>query len=525
MSNSAAREQAIALFEAFKIEPTSLVTYRSGGKLLALGDTGQLRRCAELPASIEIEAVPVERGRVKVEGYLGAYRIALSDAQGQQREYRADAVLDLHETPLLAREMLPPGYFHFGPDCWDSGERKAELLAELEALRGEFQKPRYFAYDASICAHSVNGREVCRRCIDACPAEAIQSLAGRIEVDPHLCQGGGSCTTVCPSGAIRYLYPGLRDNGKRLRDMLKCFSGQGGDQPIVFFHAESFSPRDYLQAYDNLLPVAVEELASVGVDLCLSALAYGAAQVVLHVDEQVPASSADNLRQQLAWARELVIALGLAGDCITLCAAEAALPAVATRRAITAAEYDMPQNKREAILRALDHLVGQLRPALDSVELSAPAPFGEAVIDAGKCTLCMACVGACPGRALQDGSNREVPEVFFIESNCLQCGACVQTCPEDAVSLAPRLLFDHESRNRARALNRDAPFACIACGKPFAPTSVIAKMQDKLKDHYMFSSERALERLKMCEDCRVVDMMQDPEAMGGQFNPHKGFRQ
>ena len=151
--------------------------------------------------------------------------------------------------------------------------------------------------------------------------------------------------------------------------------------------------------------------------------------------------------------------------------------------------------------------------------MPATAPFGEAIIDAEKCTLCMACVGACPGRALQDGSNREVPEVFFIESNCLQCGACVQTCPEDAISLAPRLLFDREARNRSRALNSDTPFACITCGKPFAPTSVIAKMQDKLKDHYMFSSERALERLKMCEDCRVVDVMQDPEAMGGQFDP------
>ena len=109
-----------------------------------------------------------------------------------------------------------------------------------------------------------------------------------------------------------------------------------------------------------------------------------------------------------------------------------------------------------------------LRLGKKQVALPAQAPFGEAIIDAAACTLCMACVGACPGRALQDGSNREVPEVFFIESNCLQCGACVQTCPEDAVRLAPRLLFDSEIRNRARALNRDTPFACISCGKPFA---------------------------------------------------------
>jgi hypothetical protein len=50
-------------------------------------------------------------------------------------------------------------------------------------------------------------------------------------------------------------------------------------------------------------------------------------------------------------------------------------------------------------------------------------------------------------------------------------------------------------------------------------------MQEKLKDHHMFGSERALDRLKMCDNCRVVDIVQDPEAMGGQIDPQKGFRQ
>ncbi|HUV21935.1 MAG TPA: 4Fe-4S binding protein [Gammaproteobacteria bacterium] len=525
MSNSEARQQAIAVFEAFEFEPTSLISYRSAGKLLALGDKSQLQQCVALPTTVDVDTIVVVRGEVSISGHLGAYLVEVSDGQGNPQNYRGDAILDLSAAPLLTREMLPPGYFHVAPADWANADLVADLVAELEALRGEFQKPRYFDYDASICAHSVNGKEVCRKCIDACPAEAIQSLAERIEVDPFLCQGGGSCTTVCPSGAIRYLYPNLRDNGKRLRAVLQGYAEQGGENAIVFFHGENYVPQAYLDAYDNLLPFAVEELGSVGMDLCLSALAYGAQRVVLYVDAQVPASSVSNLQQQLDWVSELIVALGLERDCISLCSADAALAETEGVPAIQAAEYDMPIAKRGAILQALDHLVARLKPAVDRAELPASAPFGEARIDAGKCTLCMACVGACPGRALQDGSNREIPEVFFIESNCLQCGACVQTCPEDAVSLAPRLLFDPESRKRSRALNSDTPFACIACGKPFAPTSVIARMQDKLKDHYMFASERALDRLKMCDDCRVVDVMQDPEAMGGQFDPHKRFRQ
>jgi hypothetical protein len=28
----------------------------------------------------------------------------------------------------------------------------------------------------------------------------------------------------------------------------------------------------------------------------------------------------------------------------------------------------------------------------------------------------------------------------------------------------------------------------------------------------------------MCDDCRVTDIVQDPDAMGGQFDPLKNFR-
>jgi ferredoxin len=521
MSNRAARQRALEVLAAFELEPTSLVTYQSAGKIIALGDAGALDKCAELPASLDIKRVASDAGQIRVEGYLGAYTVSVSDPQGNVVTHQADAIVDLNRDPVLLREMPPPGYFHVPPADWE----QQALAVELENLTGEFEKPKYFDYDPSICAHGVNGKTVCTRCIDACPAEAIASIGERIAVNPNLCQGGGTCTTVCPSGAIRYLYPNLRDSGKRLRDVLDVYREQGGKAPVVLFHAENASPDSYLQAYDNVLPVPVEELGSVGMDLCLSALAYGAMQVVLLADAQLPRSTLLNLQQQLDWLHAVITELGLGSAYVTICQNEAALPGVDDDKVVRAAIYDMPQSKRNAIFQSLDHLVAELGPRAEQVRLPASAPFGEVAIDAQKCTLCMACVGACPGRALQDGSNREVPEVFFIESNCLQCGACVQTCPEDAVALTPRMLFDREKRNRSRALNRDTPFACIACGKPFAPTSVIQKMQDKLKDHYMFGSQRALDRLKMCDDCRVADIVQDPDALGGQFDPAKGFRQ
>ena len=516
---SEAKQAALAALTGVAVEPTGLVSYQSRGKLLALGEADALPRCDVLPDSVDLTRIDCSGHQVEIVGHLGAFRVNLTDASGQITSHSSDAILDLHEQSLISVELPPPGYFH-APDAVPT-----EVQESLQNLTGQFEKPKYFAYDASICAHSVNGRTVCARCIDSCPAGAIASIEEVIEVDPNLCQGGGSCATACPSGAIRYLYPNLKDQGKRVREMVRTYRAQGGAAPTVVFHAAETSTQAFVEAGPDRLPVAVEELASVGMDLCLSILAAGAGQIVLLADDTVPSRSRQTLEAQLRWLRVLLVELGLDPNTVSLSDADSPVAKISTNPDFESSQQDVPLDKRNAYFLALDHLVAQLTPDVDRVELPSPAPFGEVMIDADKCTLCMACISACPGRALQDGSNREVPEVFFIESNCLQCGACVQTCPEDAMTLHSRLLLDREARIRSRVLNQDKPFACISCGKPFAPTSVITKMQDKLKDHYMFNSDRALDRLKMCDDCRVADIVQDPDAMGGQFDPLKNFRQ
>ena len=42
---------------------------------------------------------------------------------------------------------------------------------------------------------------------------------------------------------------------------------------------------------------------------------------------------------------------------------------------------------------------------------------------------------------------------------------------------------------------------------------MIDNILDKLSGHAMFQSDRARQRLQMCEDCRVIDAVQDAEAM------------
>jgi ferredoxin len=100
----------------------------------------------------------------------------------------------------------------------------------------------------------------------------------------------------------------------------------------------------------------------------------------------------------------------------------------------------------------------------------------------------------------------------MIERNCVQCGLCETTCPEDAIALVPRLNLAAEARQPV-TLNETQPFHCIRCGKPFGTAQMITTMLAKLGAHPAFSGAAA-ERLKMCPDCRVIDMLERGEQPG-----------
>jgi ferredoxin len=124
------------------------------------------------------------------------------------------------------------------------------------------------------------------------------------------------------------------------------------------------------------------------------------------------------------------------------------------------------------------------------------------LVDKDRCTLCLSCVSACPAGALLDNPQR--PELRFIEKNCVQCGLCASTCPEDAIGLHARLDVTPQ-RSQTRVLNEVAAYACVRCGTPFGTVKAIEAMLGRLAGHAMFQGE-ALERLKMCSDCRVIDL-------------------
>jgi ferredoxin len=213
----------------------------------------------------------------------------------------------------------------------------------------------------------------------------------------------------------------------------------------------------------------------------------------------------------MAIGQAVLSALGYAGDHFTLVQADepaalerqlAALPPAAVPA--VNGTFLLGNDKRTAIEFAVEHLVRHAPTRVDEIALPPGAPFGEIRVAKDKCTMCMACVGACPESALMDGV--DVPLLKFLERNCVQCGLCANTCPEDAITLHQRLLLTPAVRE-ARVVNETQPFHCIKCQKAFGTRQMVEAMMGRLATHKMFTEGDALKRLQMCADCRVVDMM------------------
>ena len=431
-----------------------------------------------------------------------------------------DLVLDLSAEPILRMSQPPQGYFAPGRDPLE----QALAASQLAGLVGEFEKPRFFAYNERICAHSRSGIVGCTKCIDVCSAAAITADTGnnRVSIDPHLCMGCGGCATVCPTGAMTYAYPRVADVGTRIRAALAAYRNAGGVTPCLLFH-NTTDGRELIGRLGrrgrglpaHVIPLEVLHVAALGPDVLLGALALGAGQVViLSAGSEAPEYRAATERE-LRFAATILEGLGYTGPRLSML--EAADAAALESRvwslercdAVPAATFNLSSEKRRTLDFVLDHLArnAPLRP--QAIPLKSGAPYGQVEVNRTTCTLCMACVGACPASALVD--SKEAPQLKFLERNCVQCGLCAKTCPEDAITLMPRLLLTEEAK-RAVVLNEAEPFNCVRCAKPFGTRQMIDNMLGRLGSHSMFGNPAALRRLQMCADCRVLDMMESTDS-------------
>ncbi len=521
----AARKQVLSSIP-WQPTPTTNVSYTAANRVLIIGKGEAVKTIkSTLPAPVECFSMDPDEARfagAELTGYLGRFSAHLPQTEQSHDEAEQlnvgmmlgvanglfDQVIDLGDSPMIAAAIKPPGYYFPGGDS----DQLDTALTQIPELIGEFEKPKFFDYNPDICAHGRSGLKGCQRCIEACPTDAIISIGEQIEVNPHLCQGGGSCTASCPSGAISYRYPQAQEQIEFVRQMIRDFREQRDARGISLFIYDIEHGEDIVQAIDHFpehcLPLEVEEIGSVGLELMSAVMAYGANRLQLLVPDTVSNQVKTSLQRDVSLLKELFRTLDLASYTIEIITELSGIPGEEEENRLdTVATYAGVGSKRALIRNALEFFHQQSSAKPEHVVLPEKSIFGEVALNYDACTLCMACVSVCPASALEAGG--EAPALRFIEANCLQCGLCATACPETALTLEPRFLFDGIAAKKVRTLKEEEPFRCIQCNKPFATHAMIERMTEKLTGHWMFEKPEALNRLRMCEDCRVADMFNE----------------
>jgi ferredoxin len=539
----------MAALLAVAAEPTPaapFVELESGGVILICGRDETAVEAANLlkdhldvtvliepPAAIippRIADFPVAKGKVRnAKGHFGAFEIIVDDfaraspssrgvlAFGPSRNdarSSCDIILDLTGgTAFFPAADLRDGYLRADP-----GNPAAMLQAVLKArdLIGNFQKPRYVTFDATLCVHSRSQVTGCTRCLELCPTSAITPDGDHVIIDPNVCAGCGQCAAACPTGAASYALPSEDVLLRKLRAMLMAYREAGGEQAVVLVHDEPHGAPliDALARFgdglpSHVLPFAVNEITQVGLESVAAAFAYGASAMRFLLRAR-PLHDVSGLLRTMALADPILMGLGFGAGRIATIETDDPDFLLEALRAIPA----MPPSPRPTSFRPLGAKRSVLRFALSELHRAAPqqvevvalpkgAPFGAVEIDVSGCTLCLSCVSACPTGALRDDPER--PMLRFVEDACVQCGLCQATCPEHVITLKPQINFD-AARAPARILKEEEPFCCIRCGKPFGVKSTIDRVVAKLEGkHWMYSgSSRRIDVIKMCEDCRVA---------------------
>ena len=480
---------------------------------------------------LRVTEFPVVKGTIKsAKGHLGAFEIVVDDFAAPSPSSRnttsfaaprngavshCDLIIDLSgQTPLFPASNLRDGYLRADP-----ADPAAMLRVALKArdLVGTFDKPRYITFTEGLCAHSRSKIVGCRRCLDLCPTGAITPAGNHVAIDPQICAGCGQCAASCPTGAAAYALPPADALMHKLRTLLLTYREAGGSNPLVLFHDEDHGTAliDALARHGdglpaNVLPLAVNEITQIGLEVIAASFAYGASATRFLLRSK-PRHDVEGLKKTIALAEPIVAGLGFDGQRVATIETDdpdalgTALRNPTPKPAEKPATFAPMGAKRDVLRFALRELHGAAPKPVDIIPLPAGAPFGNVEVNVEGCTLCLSCVSACPTGALRDDPER--PTLRFAEDACVQCGLCKATCPEKVISLTPQIDFRAATAS-ARLIKQEEPFDCIRCGKPFGVKSTVERVLAKLEGkHWMYKdSAKRLNVIKMCEDCRVAEM-------------------
>ena len=211
------------------------------------------------------------------------------------------------------------------------------------------------------------------------------------------------------------------DMGTRIKNVLQVYREAGGEARACCFHnttdgrelvARLARAGGVCRPRDSARGVHV---ASLGLDLMLGSIALGAARFVILSAGSEPPGYHSALERQMGLAQAVMSGLDLGEGRFQLIKAgnlaelEHAVWGAASPRTLTPATFNLANEKRTTLDFTFDHFLRHAPVRKEQVALPSEAPYGAVVVDPQKCTMCLACVGACPEGAYTQGPAGRIP--------------------------------------------------------------------------------------------------------------------
>ena len=414
------------------------------------------------------------------------------------------------ETALFPRPEGRDGYFRVDP-----ADPVGVMHAVFEAsgYDGEFEKPIYVTYDASICAHERSQKTGCTKCLDNCPPGAISPAGDNILVDTAICGGCGNCAAHCPTGAIAYDYPARPQMIARVQTLAQTYLKAGGHAPVLLLHdAGHGAPLINAMARSgrglpaNVIPLELHSATGVGHDLMAAAMAAGFRSVAVLVDPR-KAGELHALNEEILLQETLLKGFGLAAARVSVLVEsdpdvlEQALYGLALPAEIARQNFAPVGGKRDVARAAIALLAKAGKSAARSSNSPPPRLMGRSWSTARNARC--AWPASRPARPMRCATTPKSPSCALSNPPACNVESALQPARKTAISLAPRYNLSPTVMQPV-TLNEDEPAECTRCGKAFASRGVLERVKRTLGGkHWMFETDERISLIDMCESCRL----------------------
>ena len=380
-----------------------------------------------------------------------------------------------------------------------------EVLKTIRENLNGYKFRKTILYDKSICQYNERKDEICFKCAEVCPTNAItkDEENRRLVFDLVNCITCGECVSACPSGSL--------NSGAFTKDSLYEISTFYKNTKPLIISSKSDIRNINVDLNEGVLPLyIIGDIFDESV--FLTYLQMSSSQIV-YFSNDISKGTKDSIRivNDIYMKKYGKLAIYLVSN-------EKELEdALNKQEFIENSYYNFNQNgmrKREIFSQRLQKLVAN--DDLGLVKTGENIHYGRVLVNDSNCTLCLSCVGACNVDALF--ANEADFSLRINPSLCTACGYCEAVCPEnDCLTIKQDELELSPNWFKETILAQDKLFACVECGKEFATTKAIEKIALMMEPIFKTQSPAKARSLYCCGDCKPKIMIKEEMSKNAKY--------